>query len=387
MQEDRYSASSEDMASNFPRYSAAALGFRNYWYPVMFARDLRRKPKAVTVLGERIVLVRDRGRVYALHDRCPHRGVPLSEGRCEFPGHDLPAPTTAGPTTWQTGKLVAALTDGPDSPICGKASVAYRYPVEERGRAVWVYVGDGPPRPSRRTSRRAAAAGHRRGGRQPAAARQLALRRRERHRRGPRQVPAPQRALGLLSQAARLDGHPHGAQRRRRVADARARRRRLRRRLPAAGALAAEATLLAASAGAAPCAWASACPAAARGSQRGWTGYELYVPSDENHYSRPAGHRRATGLAGSAVPAGIGLGPLALPRPVQRPGPVDDRADEHPAGAALPPRRLHHGLAKALRGADARRAADARPPASRARAARATRPPRSRGGGRRCAWW
>ena len=38
MQEDRYSASSEDMASNFPRYSAAALGFRNYWYPVTWSR-------------------------------------------------------------------------------------------------------------------------------------------------------------------------------------------------------------------------------------------------------------------------------------------------------------------------------------------------------------
>src|SRR3954449_2187219 len=80
MPEDRYSASREDMASNFPRYSAAALGYRNYWYPVALARELGRKPLARTILGERIAIFRDRGTLYALPNRCPHRGVPLSTG-------------------------------------------------------------------------------------------------------------------------------------------------------------------------------------------------------------------------------------------------------------------------------------------------------------------
>ena len=80
MVEDRYSASSEDIASNFPLYSAAALGYRDYWYPVLFAHELRRKPKSVMVLGERIALFRERGRLFAIHDRCPHRGAPLGEG-------------------------------------------------------------------------------------------------------------------------------------------------------------------------------------------------------------------------------------------------------------------------------------------------------------------
>jgi hypothetical protein len=48
----------------------------------------------------------------------------------------------------RTGDLVAALTDSPDSPICGKATVKIRvYPVEERAGLVWVYVGDGDPPP------------------------------------------------------------------------------------------------------------------------------------------------------------------------------------------------------------------------------------------------
>src|SRR5712692_3532513 len=78
MTEDRYSATREDMASNFPRYSAAALGFRDYWYPVALSRGLKGKPLARTVLGERIAVFRDAGKLYALPDRCPHRGVPLS---------------------------------------------------------------------------------------------------------------------------------------------------------------------------------------------------------------------------------------------------------------------------------------------------------------------
>ena len=50
--EDRLSASRTDVGGNFPRYRAAVLGFRNYWYPVMLGRNLRRRPRAVTTRGE-----------------------------------------------------------------------------------------------------------------------------------------------------------------------------------------------------------------------------------------------------------------------------------------------------------------------------------------------
>jgi nitrite reductase/ring-hydroxylating ferredoxin subunit len=130
----------------WPTYDAAVLGLRSYWYPVLWSRELGRKPRAVTLLGEQVMLVRDRdGKPYALNNRCPHRGVPLSLGKQEFPN------------TWScwyhgwtydlsSGIMVACLTDGPDSPLRGKVQVA-TYPVEERLGLVWVYVGDQAPPP------------------------------------------------------------------------------------------------------------------------------------------------------------------------------------------------------------------------------------------------
>jgi nitrite reductase/ring-hydroxylating ferredoxin subunit len=131
--------------SPWPRYAAAATGFREYWYPVMWSRQLGRKPVSLRLCDEQIMLMREGGQVRALSDQCPHRGIPLSVGKQVFPG------------TWscryhgwtfdlESGVLKAALTDGPDSPICGKVRVK-TYPVEERAGLVWVYVGDGPPPP------------------------------------------------------------------------------------------------------------------------------------------------------------------------------------------------------------------------------------------------
>jgi phenylpropionate dioxygenase-like ring-hydroxylating dioxygenase large terminal subunit len=64
------------------RYEAAELGFRHYWYPALLTRQLGKKPKSVLLLGENLVFVRVNKRPYALFDRCAHRGVRLSEGKC-----------------------------------------------------------------------------------------------------------------------------------------------------------------------------------------------------------------------------------------------------------------------------------------------------------------
>jgi phenylpropionate dioxygenase-like ring-hydroxylating dioxygenase large terminal subunit len=127
----------------WPRYEAATLGFRNYWYPVTWSRKVGSKPVSVRMLGDPVMVRREQGRIHAFYDQCPHRGIPLSVGRQEFPG------------TWscryhgwtydcETGVLRAALTDGPDSPICGKVRVK-TYPVEERAGLVWAWMGEGPP--------------------------------------------------------------------------------------------------------------------------------------------------------------------------------------------------------------------------------------------------
>jgi phenylpropionate dioxygenase-like ring-hydroxylating dioxygenase large terminal subunit len=84
-------------------------------------------------------------RVRALNDRCPHRGVPLSMGKEEFPG-TVSCPYHGWTFSLTDGELVAVITDGPDSPMCGKAAVA-TYPCEERIGLVWVFVGDREPHP------------------------------------------------------------------------------------------------------------------------------------------------------------------------------------------------------------------------------------------------
>ncbi len=144
---ERQSSSDELGGRVWPRYDQAALGFRHYWYPVMASRRLRKRPRALKLLGEKIVLIRDRGKAYALHDRCPHRGVPLSLGRREFPGM-LTCAFHGWTYDLASGELVAALTDGPDSPVCSMADVRVQtYPVEERAGLIWVYVGDEPRPP------------------------------------------------------------------------------------------------------------------------------------------------------------------------------------------------------------------------------------------------
>jgi phenylpropionate dioxygenase-like ring-hydroxylating dioxygenase large terminal subunit len=124
--------------TSWPQYNAAAAGFRGYWYPVTWSNHVTGKPMAVTICGEKLALVRDAGKAYALHDRCPHRGVPLSLGNQQFPG-TLSCPYHGWTYNLADGKLCAVITDGPNSPIRGKVNVA-TYPVEERLGMVWVYI-------------------------------------------------------------------------------------------------------------------------------------------------------------------------------------------------------------------------------------------------------
>ncbi|MCB0965369.1 MAG: aromatic ring-hydroxylating dioxygenase subunit alpha [Ilumatobacter sp.] len=132
--------------SSWPEYEAADKGLRDYWYPVEWSSEVGRHPVGVRVCGEDLVLQRDeQGTVYALHDRCPHRGVPLSLGKEEFPG-TVTCPYHAWTFDLASGELVAVITDGPDSPMCGKANVT-TYPTAEAVGLVWVFVGDREPHP------------------------------------------------------------------------------------------------------------------------------------------------------------------------------------------------------------------------------------------------
>lgn len=134
--------------SSWPRYEKAELGFRDYWYPIMWAEEVGKKPVPIELVGENIVLVREKDEIFALHDRCPHRGVPLSMGRRQYEG-TISCPYHGWTYKLDTGKMCAALTDGPESPINNRISVS-TYPVAQRLGLVWVYVGDGDPPPVER---------------------------------------------------------------------------------------------------------------------------------------------------------------------------------------------------------------------------------------------
>ena len=58
------------------------LFLRNHWYVAAWSDEIGRRPLARVVLGDYLVLFRrEDGRAVALENRCPHRNLPLSEGR------------------------------------------------------------------------------------------------------------------------------------------------------------------------------------------------------------------------------------------------------------------------------------------------------------------
>src|SRR3546814_9913703 len=72
--------------SAWPAYEAAESGLLNYWYPAAWASEIGKNPTPVRICAVNIMLMRDEeGQVRALRDRCPHRGVKLSQGIQEFP--------------------------------------------------------------------------------------------------------------------------------------------------------------------------------------------------------------------------------------------------------------------------------------------------------------
>jgi phenylpropionate dioxygenase-like ring-hydroxylating dioxygenase large terminal subunit len=108
------------------------------------SRRVRRRPVAIKVLGEEIVLWRAHGKIAALTNRCPHRGAQLSLGRSVFPGT-----LSCGYHGWtfnSQGECVACVVDGPQSRVPGRVRIK-AYPAEERLGMVWLFIGEGEPPP------------------------------------------------------------------------------------------------------------------------------------------------------------------------------------------------------------------------------------------------
>lgn len=131
----------------YARAGVPPLGLRNYWYPAVLSRKLRKAPVRLTLLGEDVVVWRDGAQVFALADRCAHRGARLSRGKCEFPGSGtISCPYHGWTFDGRSGKPMAALMEGPAAKLPASAGVK-AYPIEERAGIVWIFIGDMAPVP------------------------------------------------------------------------------------------------------------------------------------------------------------------------------------------------------------------------------------------------
>jgi nitrite reductase/ring-hydroxylating ferredoxin subunit len=114
---------------------------RRYWQPVALADSVRSEPRKVRILGEDLVLFRDRkGRAGLLYPRCMHRGTSLYYGRVEQDG------IRCCYHGWLFDVQGNCL-DQPCEPDHGRHRETARqpwYPVEERYGLVFAYLG--PPR-------------------------------------------------------------------------------------------------------------------------------------------------------------------------------------------------------------------------------------------------
>jgi vanillate O-demethylase monooxygenase subunit len=109
---------------------------RNYWYAAAWDGDIKHAPFARTVCGEPIVFYRQtNGPLSAFEDCCPHRLLPLSKGSlhgdhlvCKYHGLEF---NECGECVWMPGQQGIH-----------KDTDLRRYPVAEKYRFIWVWLGD-----------------------------------------------------------------------------------------------------------------------------------------------------------------------------------------------------------------------------------------------------
>ena len=119
---------------NVGAHSAAYL--RNAWYVAALSRKIGRQLTPLKILGDRVVLFRDRGaQPVALEDACPHRKLPLSKGRisgdhveCGYHGLTFDA----------AGTCVRAPTQTRIPPLAR----VHSYPVADKYGLMWIWMGD-----------------------------------------------------------------------------------------------------------------------------------------------------------------------------------------------------------------------------------------------------
>ncbi len=78
---------SDELLVRTARGTACGEYLRRYWHPVALTREVEDVPRLIRVLGEDLVLFRDRsGRYGLVHRQCPHRRASMEFGVCEQKG-------------------------------------------------------------------------------------------------------------------------------------------------------------------------------------------------------------------------------------------------------------------------------------------------------------
>jgi phenylpropionate dioxygenase-like ring-hydroxylating dioxygenase large terminal subunit len=110
---------------------------RDQWYVIAFSNEVTRAPRARMIMGDPVVLYRrEDGTPIALFDRCPHRGMRLSNGgkliddniQCNYHGLQF------GPDG-----MCRKIPSG--GPISNQMRVQ-SYPVAEIWNWIWIWPGD-----------------------------------------------------------------------------------------------------------------------------------------------------------------------------------------------------------------------------------------------------
>ncbi|MDD9823399.1 MAG: aromatic ring-hydroxylating dioxygenase subunit alpha [Gammaproteobacteria bacterium] len=121
---------------------------RRYWHPVCLADELGARPRLIRVLGEDLVLFRDRGgRLGLVHKKCPHRRASLEFGRCEARGIRC---CYHGWLFDIDGAILDIPGEPADSPSAQKVMQSTRlgaYPTHEYKGLIFAYLGPPEARP------------------------------------------------------------------------------------------------------------------------------------------------------------------------------------------------------------------------------------------------
>jgi phthalate 4,5-dioxygenase oxygenase subunit len=133
-----------DRLTRIGQGTAAGTLMRMYWQPAALVEELpsERPMKPIRLLGQDLVLFRDRKGRYGLLDRdCPHRGADLAFGRlddgglrCAFHGWMFDV----------NGKCLETPAEPEGSTLCNHVRQK-SYPAVERNGIVFAYLGDGAP--------------------------------------------------------------------------------------------------------------------------------------------------------------------------------------------------------------------------------------------------